>query len=298
MLADSGWWTLRTLSAACALLLFLLAASAAWIVVLLARARKNAELVRLETERAAAAESRKQHAHRMEAVGRLAGGAAHTFNNHLTSILGFSELVLEMIPPKDSCRDAIEAIHRAATRGSEFTRQLFALNRKQSLQLELLNLNTLLSEMEPALRNLAGGKIDLRLALDAKLGSAMLDRPQTEVVVTNLVSAARDALPEGGQITVETKNVEFSHPFLRDTCELKPGAYVQMVISDNGAGLDENTRAHIFEPFYLPKQRSKGGGLALALVYGIVKQSNGEVCVSSEVGRGTTFAAYFPRAQQ
>lgn len=298
MLADSGLWTLRTLSAACVLLLLLLIGAACWIFVLLARARRKEESVRLERERAEAAGRRQQQIQRLEAIGRLAGGAAHSFNNHLTSILGFSELLLEAGPNANSGRDAIEAIHRAAMRGSEFTQQLFALNRKQSLQLELLNPNTLLKEIEAALRKLAGEKIDLRMTLDGGLGSAMLDRAQTQIVLTNLVSAARDGLPNGGRISIETRNVEFSHPLLRDICELKPGSYVQIAVNDSGAGMDENTRLHIFEPFFLPKQKSRGGGLALALAYSIVRQSNGDISVSSAAGSGTTFTVYFPRLQQ
>ncbi len=290
-------WTLHTLSAVCIILLVLLAAAVAWIIILRVRTKKSIRKAHAEMEQAMAAERRKQQVQRMEAIGRLAGGVAHSFNNHLTSILGFSELLLEMILPKESCRDPIDAIHRAATRGSEFTQQLFALNRKQSLQMELLNLNSLLNGMDQSLRSLVGGKIELSMELDGGLGQAMLDRSHTEMLITSLVTSAREALPNGGQVTIKTKNVDFDRPFLSDFFELKSGSYVELTIRDNGCGMDEDTRGHIFEPYFLPKQKTKGGGLALALAYSTIKQSSGEVSVASEQGKGTTFSAYFPRVQ-
>ncbi len=297
MLAESVWWTSNNLLAVTFLLLALLIAAAVWIALLNSRLRKNTEAQHKQTERDVAAERRQQQLQRMEAIGKLASGVAHSFNNYLTSILGFSELLLEMVPPNDASRDGIQAIHKSATRGTEFTRQLFALNRKQSLQMELLNLNELLGNMDKSLHNLLGGKIELRVVLDSQLGPAMIDRSQTELVIANLVQSARDSLPSGGQITIETRNVDFAEPFISGICELKAGPYVQLVIRDNSAGMDEQTRAHIFEPFFLPKQKSKGGGLVIGLAYSIVKQSGGDIAVASEAGKGTAFSIYLPRTQ-
>jgi two-component system cell cycle sensor histidine kinase/response regulator CckA len=295
MLADLGWLTSPTPLTLVGLSLAVVVVVASWIILLNLSVRRKIEIIRRRLEREAGVEKRQQQAQRMEAIGRLAGGVAHSFNNYLTSILGFSELLLESLPTKDLSRDGIEAIHKAAQRGTEFTRQLYALSRKQSLQLEILNLNSVVEGLEPALRGLAGDRLQLSLDLAEQLGSVRTDKAQIEQVITVFVQTARDAGAEGGRVTIETRNADFSEPFVQDLCELKPGPYVRLSISDNGAGMDENTRLHIFEPFFLPKQKSRGSGLALAMAYSVVRQSNGNIAVASEVGKGTTFSIYYCR---
>jgi len=295
MLDDSGWLTAPNTMTLAGLSLGVIAAAASWFILLNWRVRRKTELIRRQIELEASTERREQQMQRMEAIGRLAGGVAHSFNNYLTSILGFSELLLESLPAKDLSRDGIATIHKSAQRGTEFTRQLYALSRKQALQLEILNLNTIVANMEAVLRGLTGERIELSMALAEPLGSVRTDKAQIEQVIITLVQTARDASPNGGRFTIETRNVDFAEPFIQDLCQLKAGPYVRLSIGDNGAGMDENTRLHIFEPFFLSKQKSRGSGLALALVYSVIKQSNGDISVASEVGKGTTFSVYFRR---
>lgn len=273
----------------------LVVASAVWLLLLRRNIRSNANAIRSEFERDTAAMRRSLQREKMDAIGKLAGGAAHSFNNYLTSILGYSELILETAPSADPSRHGIESIKKAAERGSEFTRQLFILNRRQALQLEVLSLNTVLSNMEPALRGQIGEAIDLRITYDGKLGAVKTDRSQMEQVITNLVLQARDNLPNGGQIAVSARNIDLAELFILDFCELKPGPYVQLEVRDSGGGMDEALRRHAFEPFAMPKQKSKGGGLALAIAYNIIQQNGGDISVTSEPGKGTTFTVYLPR---
>jgi two-component system, cell cycle sensor histidine kinase and response regulator CckA len=295
MLQESGIWTTPNLLALAAFLLGLLLSSAVWVLLLRRVVRKQGNAVQREFEREVAALRRRQQLEKMDAIGKLAGGVAHSFNNYLTSILGYSELILETTPSTDPSRHGIEAIRKSAERGSEFTRQLFILNRRQALQLEVLSLNTVLSNMEQTLRGQIGEAIELRITSDGQLGSVKTDRSQMELVITHLVMNARDSLPNGGQITVSARNVDFSEPFILDFCELKPGPYVQLEIRDNGTGMDEALRQHAFEPFAMPKQKSKGSGLALALVYSMIQQNGGDISVTSEPGKGTTFRIFLTR---
>jgi signal transduction histidine kinase len=295
MLQESGIWTTPNLLALAAFLLGLLLSSAVWVLLSRRVVRKQGNAVQREFDREVAALRRRQQLEKMDAIGKLAGGVAHSFNNYLTSILGYSELILETTPSTDPSRHGIEAIRKSAERGSEFTRQLFILNRRQALQLEVLSLNTVLSNMEQTLRGQVGEAIELRITSDGQLGSVKTDRSQMELVITNLVMNARDSLPNGGQITVNAGNVDFAEPFILDFCELKPGPYVQLEIRDNGSGMDEALRQHAFEPFAMPKQKSRGSGLALALVYSMIRQNGGDISVTSEPGKGTTFRVFLTR---
>jgi signal transduction histidine kinase len=266
-----------------------------WLLLLKRNSRSITTAVRRELERDAAALRRSLQREKMDAIGKLAGGVAHSFNNYLTSILGYSELILESAPAADPSRHGIESIKKAADRGSEFTRQLFILNRRQALQLEVLSLNTVLGNMEPALRGQIGEAIELRITTDDQLGTVKADRSQMEQVITNLVQYARDSLLNGGQVAISARNVDFAEPFILDFCELKPGRYVQLEVRDNGDGMDEALRLHAFEPFSVSKQKSRGGGLALAIGYAMVQQNGGDIAVTSEPGKGTTFRVFLPR---
>jgi PAS domain S-box-containing protein len=234
---------------------------------------------------------------KMEAVGRLAGGVAHDFNNLLTIINGNCELILSSLNSNDPLCQEIEQINKAGERAASLTRHLLAFSRKQVLQSEILSLNTIVGNMDKMLRRLIGEDIDLITVLEPQLGLVKADPGQMEQVIMNLVVNARDAMPQGGKLTIETANLDLDENYSYQRFGVKPGPYVMVALSDNGHGMDEEVKARIFEPFFTTKEQGQGTGLGLATVHGIINQSGGHIWVYSEPGQGSSFKIYLPRVR-
>ncbi len=253
------------------------------------------------TERRKAEEALRQstdllrHAQKMEAVGRLAGGVAHDFNNLLTAIMGYGDILMEQMPVGHPMRHEIEEICKAGDRAHALTRQLLAFSRKQVLEPKIVNLNTVVMDVQKLLNRLIGEDIEIITELDRDLGAVRVDPGQIEQVVINLAVNSRDAMPEGGQITLSTAHRDLAQRLTRGHLIVEPGHYVTLSIRDTGHGMDENVQAHVFEPFFTTKEVGKGTGLGLSMVYGIIEQSGGHIMYESAPGQGTTFTLYLPR---
>jgi PAS domain S-box-containing protein len=253
--------------------------------------------LRAEAERTRLEESLRQ-AQKLESVGRLAGGIAHDFNNLLTVIGGNVALAVIGLAPDDERLDLLGEAERAVQSAANLTRQLLTFSRKQVIAPQVVNINTAVGELDKMLRRLIGEDIELQTTLDPALGQTMVDVGHLEQILVNLVVNARDAMPDGGKLTVETANVTLDEEYCKTRVEARPGRYVMLAVTDEGTGMTEEVRAHIFEPFFTTKASGRGTGLGLPMVYGAVKQHGGHLAVYSEPGRGATFKIYLPRVEE
>lgn len=238
-----------------------------------------------------------RQAQKMEAVGRLAGGVAHDFNNLLTVITGYSDMLLASRDLKDSQRTALEEIRRSAERGGALTHQLLAFSRRQPLEPRMVRINDLILQIEKLLRRLIGEDIELVTIPAAPHDVVEADPGRLEQVIMNLVVNARDAMPNGGKLTIETGSVQLSESFSAKQLGVAPGSYLVISVTDTGVGMDEDTQSHLFEPFFTTKNPGRGTGLGLATAYGIIRQSGGAIRIWSQLGRGTTARIYLPPAE-
>ncbi len=251
-------------------------------------ARKKAEeVLRLKDEQL-------KQSQKMEAVGRLSGGIAHDFNNLLGVILGYSDVLELRLAEPDPLRKHATEIKKAGQRAASLTRQLLAFSRQQVLQPKILDLNGVVADIGKMLQRMIGEDVELVTSLDPQLGKVKADQSQIEQVIMNLAVNARDAMPEGGKLLIQTSNVELGEEVVASQPYVRPGSYVLLAVTDSGMGMDSGTMAHIFEPFFTTKEKGKGTGLGLATVYGVVKQSEGYVWVDSEPGKGASFKIYLP----
>jgi signal transduction histidine kinase/CheY-like chemotaxis protein len=271
------------------LFLFLMFASLSGLLLAAVMAERDEAL-----SRRLALEEQLRHSQKMEAVGRLAGGIAHDFNNLLTAIIGYNEIVLAQLDAKDARRHDAEEIGRAAMRAADLTKQMLAFSRRQVLQPKVIDLHTVLGRVEPMLRRLIGEDISLVMATRATNALVCVDPGQIEQVIMNLAVNARDAMPDGGRLVVETGDVEVDADTTKPHPDATPGRYVMISVSDTGLGMTAEVKARIFEPYFTTKEAGKGTGLGLSTAYGIVRQSEGYITVFSEPGQGTTFRVYLP----
>jgi two-component system, cell cycle sensor histidine kinase and response regulator CckA len=251
--------------------------------------RKHAEEEREKLRRQLA------QAQKMEAVGRLAGGVAHDYNNMLSVILGYTEMALEQVAPADPLHADLKEVYNAGRRSMEITQQLLAFARKQTISPKVLDFNDTVEGMLKMLRRLIGEDIDLEWHPQARLWPVNMDPTQLDQILANLCVNARDAIADVGKITIETENITFDAEYYENHLGFTPGDFVMLAVSDSGYGMDKETMNNLFEPFFTTKETGKGTGLGLATVYGIVKQNNGFINVYSEPGKGTTFKVYLPR---
>jgi len=257
--------------------------------------RADRERVRKDLHQA---EAQLRQAQKLEAIGQLAGGIAHDFNNLLMVQMGYCDMLMEQLDPESPMAAELAEVLTCAERAAQLTRQLLAFSRKQALQPRVLNLNDIVADVERLLRRLIGEDIDLLTNLEASLEPVEADPGQMEQVIMNLAVNARDAMPQGGKLTIETANVELDEDYAELHVGATAGPHVMLAMTDTGSGMDEATRSRLFEPFFTTKAKGKGTGLGLATVYGIVKQSGGNIWVYSEPGVGTTFKIYLPRTSR
>ncbi len=243
-------------------------------------------------------EDQLRQAQKMQAVGELAGGVAHDFNNQLTIVKGYADLMLNRLPDDEDLRSAMQEIRDASDRATKLTTQLLAFSRKQVLNPEVIDIGGVLADMSNSLSQMIGEDIRLSIVPDTALGNIRADRLQVEQAIMNIVINARDSMSSGGQVTLETTNIEFTDTLVDTRPDVLPGRYVMLAITDTGCGMDGETLEHVFEPFFTTKPAGEGTGLGLAMVYGFVKQSGGTVHAYSEVGKGTTFKIYLPRVDE
>ena len=259
--------------------------------------RDITERKRAEEEMAAVQEQFRQ-SQKMEAIGQLAGGIAHDFNNLLTVIKGYSQIASMELKEGDPLKERIELIKRAADRAADLTRQLLAFSRRQILEFKVIDLNTALRNLEKMLRRVIGEDIELVIHLPEDLGGVKTDPGQIEQVIMNLAVNAKDAMPDGGKLVIETANVDLDEEYVRNHVAVIPGRYVMLAVSDTGVGMTPEIKEKVFEPFFTTKKKGEGTGLGLSTVYGIVKQSGGNIWVYSELRKGTTFKIYLPRVDE
>ena len=264
-------------------------------VALMGIVRDISERRRADEEKAKLVEQLRQ-SQKIEAIGRLAGGIAHDFNNLLTAIAGYGEVALSQLPPGTPARESVEEIQRAAERAAGLTRQLLAFSRKQVLQPKVINLNAVVAGLEGMLARVLGEDVELVTALAPELEPTRADPGQIEQVIMNLAINARDAMPQGGVLTIATANVELDELFVRRHAGARAGRYAMLAVSDTGMGMEPETLERVFEPFFTTKPQGQGTGLGLSTVYGIVKQTGGQIWARSEPGHGTSFEVYLPRA--
>jgi len=249
------------------------------------------------TERKAL-EAQLRQAQKMESIGRLSGGIAHDFNNLLGVIIGYSGVLEERVDVDNDIRKGVQEIKKAGQRAAALTRQLLAFSRQQVLEPRVLNLNTVVADIGKMLLRLIGEDIELSTVLPADLGRVKADQGQIEQVIMNLAVNARDAMPRGGKLIIETANAVLDEAYARQHPPITAGRHIVLTVTDTGAGMDKETQSRIFEPFFTTKEKDKGTGLGLSVVYGVVKQSGGHISVSSELGKGTTFKIYLPRVEE
>jgi len=256
--------------------------------------KKAYNQLKKETEQRKHAQESLAQAQKMEIIGRLAGGVAHDFNNILTTILGYSQIMAMKLDETNPMRSMVDDIYEAAERATGLTKQLLAFSRKQVMEMKIVNLNVVVENISKMLRRLIGEDIELRLKLLEPTGNVKADPGQIEQVIMNLVINARDAMPDGGSLTIETGQVELDEQYAALHNGVEPGMYTVLTVTDTGKGMSQDEQEKIFEPFFTTKKRGKGTGLGLATVYGIIRQHNGHIYVYSELGKGSTFKIYLP----